>query len=140
MNIRQQSTGIFGLAKESERHQNIVFKGPLLHEETIAGIRELEADGDGLLAELIGMFKSDTPPRLKALEDAVSAGDTGEAASLAHSLKSGSLGIGAQGLAMLCADMEQAGRRNEAEMLRTLCSQLQPVYSVTCDALEKLLM
>lgn len=139
MNIRQHSTERHRLENDSEMQRHLALKGPLLHEETIAGIRELDTDGDGLLAGLIAMFKDDTPPRLKALEEAVVTGDTNEAASLAHSLKSGSLGLGAQGLAMLCEDMEQAGRRGEAETLHNLCSQLQSLYSATCDELEKLL-
>ncbi|NUU60269.1 Hpt domain-containing protein [Paenibacillus agri] len=109
----------------------------LIDEETVASIKALDEDGEGLFAGLIGMFKTDTPPRLEALRLALDSSDSASIAGIAHSLKSGSLSIGAGYFASLCASIEQQARRGDLTSSRSLDSLLASVFTDTCRALEQ---
>jgi HPt (histidine-containing phosphotransfer) domain-containing protein len=124
--------------KGSETAETIPFpRIPLINEETLLGIKELDEDGDELLNALLEMFSSDTPPRLEALKEALSIGNSVESASIAHSLKSGSLSMGAQLFASLCADIEQQARRGDLGPSRALFPRLAPVFAQTCRELNR---
>ncbi|WP_379158156.1 ATP-binding protein [Paenibacillus sp. sgz5001063] len=113
---------------------------PVLNRDTVSGIREMDGEEEPqLFRTLVDMFKEDTPLRLAALQAAAEAGDLPEMASVAHSLKSGSLGLGAQYFAHVCAGVEQHARRGEYERAALLLPRLAPAYAEACRELESLL-
>lgn len=76
--------------------------GPVLRVDTsrLRALRALSGDrDDGLVAELVAKFAADAPKRLRALEEAVAAGDGETATELAHALSGLSLNVGANKLA-----------------------------------------
>ncbi|MBY0014487.1 ATP-binding protein [Paenibacillus typhae] len=113
---------------------------PVLQEETLSGIREMDdEDEPELLRMLIGIFKKDTPQRLAALEEAASRQNLTEMAAAAHSLKSGSLSIGVQYFAHLCAVVERHAGAEEFELAVRQLPKLAPAYAEACTELDKLL-
>jgi len=94
---------------------------PTLDPEVLAGLRELETDDDpGLFSELVELFLTDTPPRLRALEHALGCGDSKALEEVAHSLKSSCGNLGASALAELCKDLEALGREQRLHDAPTL--------------------
>ncbi|OKQ00075.1 ATP-binding protein [Paenibacillus sp. P46E] len=113
---------------------------PVLNADTVSGIREMDGEEEPeLLRVLVDMFKNDTPLRLTALQAAATAGDLSEIAAVAHSLKSGSLGLGAQYFAHVCAGIERHARSGEYERAALLLPTLALAYAEACRELENLL-
>ncbi|WP_342564534.1 ATP-binding protein [Paenibacillus sp. FSL R7-0345] len=113
---------------------------PILQEDTLSGIREMDGEDEPeLLRMLVAIFKKDTPQRLAALKEAAARQDLPEIAAAAHSLKSGSLSIGAQYFAHLCAGVERHARAGEYDHTVQLLPKLEPAYDEACRELDKLL-
>ncbi|ASA25321.1 ATP-binding protein [Paenibacillus donghaensis] len=114
-------------------------RAPVLYEETLSGILELDEDGEqGLLRMLLEMFKTDTLARITALEEAIGNMDALASEGTAHSIKSGSLGIGAQYLASLCERIEHAARAGDLAAAAAVLPQLAPAHEEACKELDKL--
>jgi len=81
--------------------------GQPLNRQALENIRALShADGDALLERVILAFTSETPRQLSAMRAAIAGADAEALRKVAHSLKSGSANVGADGLAQLCKEME----------------------------------
>ena len=92
--------------------------------DVIATLKELGGDDDpGLFEELVQLFLDDTPPRLRALVEAVASGDGSELESAAHALKSSAANLGAIGLSELFKKIEMAGKQNDIATARPLVEQ-----------------
>lgn len=113
---------------------------PVLNMQTAGGILELDGDEEpAILRSLLDMFKSDTPFRLEQLKAAFAGGDLAKTGRIAHSLKSGSLGLGADYFASLCADIERAAHHGDGPAAGAKLPQLCGAYLDACSALEQLL-
>ena len=64
------------------------------------------ADGDELIAALVGEFEREAPLRIRALEAALAAGDVPALRQAAHALKGGAGVIGAEGIVLMCRAIE----------------------------------
>ena len=86
----------------------------VLDMEVIGALRALEADGaPGLFNEIVELFLTDTPPRMKGLEAASDAGDMPGVEAAAHSLKSSCGNLGATALVDLFKKIEMLGREHD---------------------------
>jgi HPt (histidine-containing phosphotransfer) domain-containing protein len=102
---------------------------PVLDPSVISSLRELGGDDDpGLFSELVGMFLSDTPERLRALTEALDHNDPGALERAAHALKSSSANLGALGLSVLFRDIEAAGRAKDLSKAAPLVARTQPEF------------
>jgi HPt (histidine-containing phosphotransfer) domain-containing protein len=70
--------------------------------------------GPAVLRGIVEMYLKETPLVVEDLGEALACGEYGEAAGLAHRLKSSALNIGANSLAMRCAELEAACRAEHA--------------------------
>jgi two-component system, sensor histidine kinase and response regulator len=90
---------------------------PLAAEENppveLATLRQLTADDDEFLQELVTLYLEDTPLRLEKLSAAITAGSASDIKSEAHGLKGASGNLSALVLQKLFAQMEQLAGRNE---------------------------
>ncbi|MGQ3478779.1 response regulator [Paenibacillus sp. TY11] len=110
---------------------------PILDEEVIREIMLLDEDGStGLLESLIEMYTSDTPAKIKKLNELAAAGEATKVVEAAHELKSGSVSLGVGRLSSLLSDIEQLARENRLENAKAKLSALQSVYQATCLELE----
>ncbi len=72
-------------------------------------------DSPELLSELIDLFIETTPDLLSDIRQAVEHADAPALAHAAHTLKSSSASMGAQNLALLCAELESIGKANSLD-------------------------
>jgi HPt (histidine-containing phosphotransfer) domain-containing protein len=87
----------------------------VLDASVIQGLRELGGEDDpGLLLELVQLFLSDAPQRMREIEYGLEQGDWKLLERAAHTLKSASANIGALGLSAICKELEASARQREA--------------------------
>jgi len=95
-------------------------------------------DGElGLLKEMIGLFKADTPDRIQAIEATLASSDLGDMADVAHSIKGAAGTMGAPRLRAIAAELEAAGRKGSFSLdPGLLVEQLKETYGDAVAALE----
>lgn len=94
--------------------------------EAFAMLEEIMEDE---FPELIRVYVEDSDPRLGALKQALSDGDSNELRELAHSLKGASANIAALPLADLCFQIENKSRQNVLEGIDELLLKVDAEYS-----------
>jgi len=110
---------------------------PILDRSVIASLRELGGDDDpSLFFELVHMFLSDTPERMRALSEAFDKRDPTALERAAHALKSSSANLGALGLSALFRDIESAGRERDLVRAESLVKRTQPEFAKVEAALR----
>jgi len=114
--------------------------GPL-DAEVLASIRDLPPADDGatVLEELYELFVNDTPGRLDALRDAISAGDADAVAFTAHSLKGSAEVLGATAMAATCREVERRAREHELAEIERLVAMLEEHIDDVSSALARAL-
>jgi len=91
--------------------------------ETLASLRE---DGGGAVAEeVIALFAGDAPQRCAEIRGAIECGDAHVACAAAHALKSSAGTLGANRMARLCAQIEDAAATGNVSALPALLSRLE---------------
>ena len=97
-----------GASVSSNQSHATATTDPAIHLEIIEELRQLD-DGKGdVLRQLINMFVDGGPERIATLERAQAAGDLKTMNSEAHTFKSSSANLGANRMAALCYQLEQA--------------------------------
>jgi HPt (histidine-containing phosphotransfer) domain-containing protein len=79
----------------------------ILDASTIESLLELESGSPGLLAELLEIYTSQTPPMIAELRKALQSGDRESARKVAHSLKGSSANLGAAAVVTVAASLEK---------------------------------
>lgn len=108
----------------------------LLDPTTLQNLVDLDDGGYGLLREMIGIFRVDTPRRLQDILQAVAAGDPDALSRAAHALKGGSGALGARALRLLAGDLEHLGREGSCEAGTGLPERLEATFQASLGALE----
>ena len=95
-------------------------------------------DGElGLLEEMLGLYKEDTPGRIEAIEHTIGTGDMGDMADVAHAVKGSAGTMGAPKVRAVAALLEGAGRTGKIETpLPELLAQLKQNYEASVNALQ----
>ena len=98
----------------------------------------LESVGGDLefLAELIEAYFDDSPKRLAAMQEALSAGRAEDLRRAAHSLKSNSASFGAMVLSRKCRELEEMGKSGVLEGAVEQIWQIAAEYEEARAALE----
>jgi two-component system, sensor histidine kinase and response regulator len=95
----------------------------------LAGLRELQVEGEpDIVAELAQMYLEEVPLRLTELRDAVEIGDAPSVERIAHTLKGSSGSMGAVGMEVICAGLEEIGGSEELETAPALISRLEEEF------------
>ena len=109
----------------------------ILDMEVIEALRALEDEGaPGLFDELVELFLSDTPSRMRSLAEATAAGDMKAVEFNAHSLKSSCGNLGAIVLVDLFKEIERLGREEELEGVSVLVDRSNEEFSRVQAALS----
>jgi signal transduction histidine kinase/CheY-like chemotaxis protein/HPt (histidine-containing phosphotransfer) domain-containing protein len=109
----------------------------LLDRDVLNQIRALQKPGrPDLLARLIDTFLSAVPGEIDALAEAVSRGDAGSAARIAHTYKSSSANLGAPALSGAFAEIERRARQGSVDGLPDLCAKLRVAYAQVAPLLR----
>lgn len=100
---------------------------------------DLDDGAVGLLKEMLGLFKEDTPDRIQAIEALLASGDRdGDAlADVAHAIKGASGTMGAHRLRAVAAEFEGSARKKAfATPPEILVAQMKTTYADALVALE----
>jgi CheY-like chemotaxis protein/HPt (histidine-containing phosphotransfer) domain-containing protein len=87
-----------------------------------------ETFGDGF-AELVALFRNDSPKRIVALHMASADGDAVQIAKVAHAFSGSSASIGAAGLAALCKELELCARKGQTENVESRLDAIEKEYA-----------
>ena len=109
-----------------------------LCQETLQNLRELSSEmGAAFLPDLLEEFEHESVKHLAELRSAFAAGETGRFCREAHALKEVSLTIGAQGMAEICAQLENLEiTKNEGHSAEEL-SQLDREFDRVRSEIEQ---
>ncbi len=108
----------------------------LLDQATLQNLVELDDGGTGLLSEMIGIFREDTPRRLRDILAAADQGHAEELSRAGHALKGGAGALGADALRRLAAEVEGLGRSGSSVLDPQLAERLQTTFQASLEALE----
>lgn len=100
-------------------------------------LRKLIGDDPAAIKELLLEFRSDAGKIAVEMLAAYQAGQFTTVGSLAHKLKSSSRSVGALALGNVCAEIEQAGKNNDAKALAELMPQFNTEMAVVRTYLER---
>ncbi|WP_334899145.1 PAS domain S-box protein [Nostoc sp.] len=111
---------------QSEIEQQVIL-APAIDAETFQALKDMVGDTE-ILVEFIDNYLEDAPQRLLAIHNAIDKKDATELRSVAHSLKSLSVTIGAMPFAELCQELETMGRTGTTLSASTLVPELETEY------------
>jgi two-component system sensor histidine kinase/response regulator len=81
-----------------------------------AGLLEMTGGDLEFVDELVDTYLEEGAAQVAAMRAAAAGGEVETLTRAAHSLKSGSMNVGAVGLGELCRSLEEAGRRGAVEL------------------------
>jgi len=96
----------------------------------------LQMGGPQVVADLLELFRSETPPLLQAMREALSRNDGPRLRESAHSVKGTASNLGAQTLASLCTELEKRGKSGSFEGVDGILAKVEQQYEAVCAALE----
>ena len=102
-------------------------------------LRALDPVGGSFLQRVLQTYQRSLSAQEAAIGQAFGVGDTAALSHAAHALKSASASVGALQLSRLCAQMEQAVRDAQPELLPALVTQFQEESIRVHDAVARLL-
>jgi len=121
----------------TDNHENE--GGDALDMRVIQDLRDLGGEDDpGLLFELVGMFLTDAPQRIREIETSLANGDVKTLERAAHTLKSSCANIGAPKLSEICKKIEEIARTRSTDGIAPLLSAAQGNYGQVEIALKQL--
>jgi HPt (histidine-containing phosphotransfer) domain-containing protein len=107
--------------------------GPTIDEAVLDGVLDSVGGDSAFVADLVDTYLSDAPAHLDAIDTAVGAGDSAALVRPAHTLKTGSLTIGAIRLGEMSRGLEMQGRAEQldgaADAARALRAEFQNVQT-----------
>ena len=86
-----------------------------LDQEILAQLRRV--GGEELVTELMRLYQTHTPERMRRARRALARGDLKQAAKALHSLRSASATLGASGIAKALSGVEAAADRGDADVV-----------------------
>jgi HPt (histidine-containing phosphotransfer) domain-containing protein len=108
----------------------------LLDLTTLQNLVDLDDGGDGLLVEMLTIFREDTPMRISSILDAVTKGQAEELSQAAHALKGGAGALGARALRILAGELENLGREGSTQVGPDLATRLEETFQATLQAMD----
>jgi two-component system, sensor histidine kinase and response regulator len=110
---------------------------PVLDLAVLAELRTATGDDDEFIADLIATYVGEGSEHIRAMADAISAGDVAGLVRPAHTLKSSSASIGALRLAAMCRGIEEGGREGRADGLAGQVEVVRGLWTATLAALAE---
>ncbi len=109
---------------------------PLMDFARLEEFKEFDDEELTMTKEVIGLFLSDTPPRLEALANAVADQDAGALARAAHALKGGASNVGAQAIQQHADALEAAAKEEMPADAEKRVEKLRELWEETRGVLE----
>lgn len=109
---------------------------PMFDERIWSQLRAADAAEPGLIADLLRVFESETPPILIRLREAVANENVDGVKSAAHNLKGSSSNLGISRLASVSADIEKRARAGSLESAAELAARAEREFEQAREALR----
>ena len=103
---------------------------------SLANLRTIGGDDAAFVAEIVQMFREDTPPRLEELDACVASGDADRLAKVAHSLKGSASNFGAAHLRTLLVQLEAIAKSGHLAEAPASIAELRTEYARVLAALD----
>jgi two-component system sensor histidine kinase RpfC len=110
-----------GVTTQSGRLSHEAWSPPLFLLETASG-------DDGLIADLVDAFNTDTSSRIQRIRAALAASDFPKLRMEAHTIKGGARQVGADAVADACQELEAVGNLQEALLVAARLNRLQELF------------
>jgi CheY-like chemotaxis protein/HPt (histidine-containing phosphotransfer) domain-containing protein len=107
-----------------------------LDERVWKQLREAEKADPGIVEDLIRIFRTETPPILLKVKEAVAAGDADKLKLAAHNLKGSSSNFGMMRLAAVSAELEQKARAGSIDGAGDLSVLAEREFEIACRLLD----
>jgi HPt (histidine-containing phosphotransfer) domain-containing protein len=112
---------------------------PVLDPEAIESLRALDPEGKGqLFRELVQIFLTDTPGRIRELGDALASKDAQAVMRAAHSMKGSAGNFGAARFAAVNHEIEANAREGKLDAIAALVPQVDAEFQRVKAALQAL--
>jgi HPt (histidine-containing phosphotransfer) domain-containing protein len=112
-------------------------EAPLMDFARLEEFKEFDDEEQSMTKEVIQLFFKDTPPRLKAMHDAIAGGDFGALTKAAHALKGGASNIGAKAIQQHADALEAASREALPQDAQLRVDKLAELWEQTREALQR---
>jgi CheY-like chemotaxis protein len=112
-------------------------EAPLMDFSRLDEFREFDDDTLTMTREVVGLFLTDTAPRLQAMQSAIDAGDAAALVKAAHALKGGASNIGAKAIQQHADALEAAARDAMPEDAQRRVDKLRELWDQTRGVLER---
>lgn len=109
----------------------------VLNQSTLSDLKS--SIGDGVVNNVLNLFVVDSPPRLTVMRNAFIGPDNEALRGAAHALKGSSLMIGADGLASLCAILEEKAGSSELDGAEKILDDIDIELNVVIYEVKQLL-
>ena len=93
----------------------------------------LATDDEGLIADLIDLFKTDVETDLRKMRVALAAGDIPRIRAGSHSIRGSAMQVGADRLLDVCQELELASGFTPASRLAELVDRIQGLFEETAS-------
>jgi PAS domain S-box-containing protein len=115
--------------KEGKTNSDAVIDHALM-ERYLGGDKEIQA-------QFLERFVTQNETVIETAMNAVSEKAWADVSAQAHKLKSSALSVGAKTLSSLCAELERAGKRDDAELVENLSIRLRDEYDRVCEYVKR---
>lgn len=102
----------------------------------LANLRTIGGGDAAFVAEIVQMFREDTPPRLEELDACVASGQADRLAKVAHSLKGSASNFGAVPLRALLEQLEAIAKGGDLARAPDSIAALRTEYARVLAALD----
>lgn len=100
----------------------------------LEGLRSL--GGDALLRQMVKVFVDHSNDRVRALQEAVAAGDLATAGAVAHTLKGSARQLGLVDMGNACVAVEQASKQGDAAATQLHTAAVHTQYTTAVEWLH----
>ena len=108
---------------------------PPIEQASLLNLRTIGGDDDAFVAEIVQMFREDTPPHFAELTACVAQGDAVRLAKVAHSMKGSASNFGAKHFRHLAENLEAIAKSGNLATATAAIEALRAEYERVVAAL-----
>ncbi|MBK8478869.1 MAG: Hpt domain-containing protein [Opitutaceae bacterium] len=112
---------------------------PPIEQASLLNLRTIGGDDDSFVAEIVQMFREDTPPQFAELSDCVAQADPVRLGKVAHSMKGSAGNFGAKHFRHLAEAIEAIAKSGNLAQAPAAIAALQAEFERVLTALDKAL-
>ena len=109
---------------------------PPIEQASLLNLRTIGGDDDAFVAEIVQMFREDTPPHLDELDKFAASGDAVHLAKVAHGLKGSASNFGAHHFRSLAERIEAVAKAGDLAAAPAAVADLRTEYAHVIAALD----